>query len=209
MSGQPTVIYSAASMQQAYLLRGLLEDEGIAARVVNDAMQIAGGELPVGWTAAARVVVPSEDALRARQFAEAFDRKAARGLQDELTTRAADVVPADEVSGGWEWPCCSRCGMRRTGQCPACGELGTDFPIADYQPGRAEDETLFVCPGCDDPILPAWYRYCAGCGYDFGSGVEPPPAPPAMRLSGSAAAVLAALVIIVASFVAYFWWLLS
>ena len=39
MSGEPTVIYSAANVQQAYLLKGLLEERGIAAWVVNDGMR--------------------------------------------------------------------------------------------------------------------------------------------------------------------------
>src|SRR5688572_23151759 len=73
MPGEPTVIYSAANSQQAHLIKGLLEQQGIHAWVVNDAIQIAGGDLPLGWTAAARVVVSDENAQAARQFAEEFD----------------------------------------------------------------------------------------------------------------------------------------
>ena len=70
MPREPTVIYSAANTQQAYLLKGILEDQGIPAWVVNDTIQIAGGDLPLGWTAAARVVVGSDTAIAARQIAE-------------------------------------------------------------------------------------------------------------------------------------------
>src|SRR5690242_768447 len=97
MSRQPKVIYSAASTQQAYLLRGLLEDEGIAAHVVNDAMQIAGGELPLGWNSAARVVVSESDAVRAREFAEEFDRQTAH--RDETDDAEAFDPPEAEGAG--------------------------------------------------------------------------------------------------------------
>src|SRR3954470_14456729 len=78
MSREPTIIYSADTPQQAYLLRSLLEDEGIRAWVVNDAIQIAGGELPIGWRGAAKVIVGDDEAAAARRFAEAFDHKAQR-----------------------------------------------------------------------------------------------------------------------------------
>ena len=107
MSGEPTVIYSAASTQQAYVLKGLLEDRGIATWVVNDAMQIAGGELPLGWTAAAKVVVGLDDAIEGRRLAEEFDRQTAEGSAGDSPAIEAD--PKDWA----DWPLC-----------PACGEAG-------------------------------------------------------------------------------------
>src|SRR5438067_13769821 len=83
MSGEPTVIYSAASTQQAHLLKGRLLERGIVARVVNDSLQMAGGELPLGWTAAARVIVAEEDGPKARRIAEDFDRQTAHEPWDE------------------------------------------------------------------------------------------------------------------------------
>jgi hypothetical protein len=112
MSGEPTVIYSASSTQQAYLLKGLLEDRGIATWVVNDAMQIAGGELPLGWTAAAKVVVGLTDAEEARRLAEEFDRRTAEG-----TAGDAPAIEADAKE--WpDWPLCPACGERRAARCP-------------------------------------------------------------------------------------------
>jgi hypothetical protein len=205
MSGPPTVIYSAASTQQAYLLRGLLEDEGIAARVVNDAVQIAGGELPLGWTAAARVVVPAEDAAKARQFAEQFDRQAAGGIA-ELESDADAAMGSDSTDHA-TWPSCPVCEMRRTTQCSACGELGTDFPVADFQPRSMKDQVLLICRGCDNAMQPAWYRYCAGCGHDFGSGIEPPPSMTGPDWSLASIIVLIVLLLVGAGFGTYFWWL--
>src|SRR5262245_44018081 len=83
MSRQPKIIYSADNTTQAYLLRSLLEDEGIPAQVVNDAIQIAGGDLPVGWRAAAKVVVAEDRAEEARRFAVQFDRTAQRSPESE------------------------------------------------------------------------------------------------------------------------------
>src|SRR3954471_7575996 len=104
MSGNPVVVYSAANPQQAYLLKGLLEQQGIGARVVNDAIQIPGGDLPLGWTAAARVVVSEQDAASARQLAEEFDRQTAHEPRDD---DSHDVATALEWT---DWPLCPECG---------------------------------------------------------------------------------------------------
>ena len=204
MSTNPTVIYSAANTQQAYLLRSLLEDEGIQARVVNDSLQIAGGELPLGWTAAARVVVPEQDAPRARELAEHFDRQTAHPLAGEETSSAPAAEP-------WpDWPTCPQCGTRQSAQCPICGTVGTDFPLADYQPTATGDRVLLMCRTCDDHMLPEWYRFCPGCNYDFGAGIEPAPMPAANnRLSLATVLIIALLLLPALALGAYFWWLLS
>src|SRR5262245_60747790 len=130
MHGEPTVIYSAASTQQAYLLKGLLEQEGIAASVVNDAIQLAGGELPLGWTSAARVVVPEENAAAARALAVQFDQETAHeSTSDDL----ADGEPLADWS---DWPRCPNCNQRRSARCPVCGASRTDFLLADLQDGN-------------------------------------------------------------------------
>jgi Putative prokaryotic signal transducing protein len=172
MSSEPTVIYSAANTQQAHLLRGLLEQQGIAARVVNDAIQIAGGDLPIGWTAAAKVVVPEQDAVAARQLAEEFDRRTAHDLSDD------DVAQTDELAPNtlalWsEWPLCPECSHQRSAQCPVCGTTGTSFPLADFQDSADGQRVLLMCAACDDHMLPKWYRHCPQCGHDFGDGIEP------------------------------------
>src|SRR5207302_11354040 len=130
MSREPTVIYSAASTQQAHLLKGLLLERGTVARVVNDSLQMAGGELPLGWTAAARVVVAEEDAPKARQIAEDFDRQTAHEPRDEES--AWEEADSFAAPAQWEeWPLCPACGERRPARCATCGISGTQFPLAD------------------------------------------------------------------------------
>src|SRR4051812_33096771 len=112
MSGEPTVIYSAASTQQAHLLKGLLEERGITARVINDSLQMGGGELPLGWTAAARVVVAHSDALQARQIAESFDFQTSHEPREEDAAAADDDFVADPRVEWDQWPLCPACGER-------------------------------------------------------------------------------------------------
>jgi hypothetical protein len=127
MSGQPTVIYSAANTQQAHLLKGLLEQRGIAAWVVNDAIQMAGGDLPLGWAAAARVVVAEQDQPAARALAEEFDHQTAHEPIEDAAVEADELLP-------WaDWPVCPECGERRSARCPVCGLSRIDFLLADIQ----------------------------------------------------------------------------
>ena len=203
MSGEPTVIYSAANTQQAYLLKGLLEDRGIAAWVVNDAMQIAGGELPLGWTAAAKVVVGLTDADEARQVAEDFDRRTAHPLE-------SDEFAIEAESKEWsDWPHCPDCRERRAARCPICEKSGTDFPLADLQTTPDGERVLLFCADCDDHFLPEWYRLCARCGHDFGSGVVIDADRRPWQWDLRAMLVVAAMLAGVATFAAYFVWLFA
>jgi len=166
LSGQPTIIYHAANAQQAHLLKGLLEERGMAAWVVNDAIQMAGGELPLGWTAAACVVVGENDALEARQFAEEFDR---------TTSREPTSDPGDDsaASAEWDdWPTCPECHERRAIRCPICGVSGTKFELADIQETEAGPRVLLMCEACDDHFRPEMFRRCHHCGHDYGDGYE-------------------------------------
>jgi hypothetical protein len=166
LSGQPTIIYHAANPQQAHLLKGLLEERGIAAWVVNDSIQMAGGELPLGWTAAACVVVGETDAVEARQFAETFDATTAH----EPSPEAADAAAK---SAEWEeWPVCPQCGQRRSARCPICGVSGTQFALADIQETEAGPRVLLMCDDCDDHFIPQMFRRCHHCGHDYGDGYE-------------------------------------
>jgi hypothetical protein len=166
MPGEPTVIYSAANVQQAYLLKGLLEERGIAAWVVNDALQIAGGELPLGWRSAARVVVSGQDAEEARQFALEFDRTTSHA---PVPDDNAKLPEPEEWSG---WPVCPECQQRRSARCPICGVSGTRFPLADVQDTAAGERVLLFCSSCDDHFQPDWFRLCPHCGHDYGDGLE-------------------------------------
>jgi uncharacterized paraquat-inducible protein A len=204
MSSEPTVIYSAASIQQAHLLKGLLEEQGIAARVVNDAIQIAGGDLPLGWTAAARVVVAERDALAARRLAEDFDRQTSHEPTD-------DNLAEPDIPEEWaDWPVCPACGERRSARCPVCGATGTSFPLADFQPSDSGQRVLLVCPDCDDHMLPEWYRLCPRCGHDYGDGIETNrPSRPTIEISRGEWIVAGLIVVAGLTMVAYFVWLFS
>jgi hypothetical protein len=68
------VIYSAASSEQAHLLKFALVERGIAAEVINDALQFAVGSVPFGYGTSPRVIVRAKDAQQARQLALEFER---------------------------------------------------------------------------------------------------------------------------------------
>lgn len=197
MSGQPTVVYHAANSQQAHLLKGLLEERGIAAWVVNDSIQIAGGELPLGWTAAARVVVGEDDALEARQFAESFDERTAH---EPTPDEASEPKPAE-----WQdWPLCPKCGEKRAIRCPICGVNGTQFELADIQETESGPRPLFMCDACDDHFLPEFFRRCHHCGYDYGDGYEVESAAQPSDSSPRLWLLVAALLVATALVIGYF-----
>jgi hypothetical protein len=202
MSGEPTVIYSAANSQQAHLLKGLLEQEGISARVVNDAIQLAGGDLPVGWSAAARVVVAEQDGPAARLLAEEFDRQTAHEPTDDDQAEASELLP-------WsDWPVCPTCGERRSARCPVCGLSKTDFPLADIQELREGERVFLACDACDDHFLPEWFRVCPRCGYDYGDGIEISPPATARPVNEPRLAVVIGVLLAVGIIAtAYFLWL--
>jgi DNA-directed RNA polymerase subunit M/transcription elongation factor TFIIS len=202
MSRQPTVIYSAANTQQAHLLQGLLRNQGIAAWVVNDAIQLGGGELPLGWTAAARVVVAEEDSLKARRLAEAFDRQTAHEPLD-------DEPPDDAVTSQWtDWPSCPVCGERRTARCPACGANSAAFPLADIEDEGLAPRVFLICTDCNDHFLPHWYRLCPRCGHDYEDGIEAAQSQrAAIEFSRREWVVLGLIGAGIAILVAYFVWL--
>jgi ribosomal protein L37AE/L43A len=127
-----STIYRAKNLQEAYLLRNILQEEGIRATIANEVLQGGSGVDIVGWPTLPRVVVAEEDSARAREIAEEFDRDASGGrlgmrLNPERTALEAEVVEA--------WPCCPECGARRLTRCTICGTSGSDFPPADANTG--------------------------------------------------------------------------
>jgi hypothetical protein len=202
MSGEPTVIYRAANAQQAYLLKSVLEDQGIAAWVVNDAIQIAGGDLPLGWTAAPQVSVGVRDAETARQIAQEFDTRTAH----EPTPDDATEAPAAEWA---DWPKCPQCGERRAVRCSVCGSSGTSFPLADIEETAAGQRVLLVCETCDDHFRPDFFRQCHRCGHDYGDGFEVERQWAPIELNARTWLVLGMLAVCAALFIGYFVWLMN
>jgi hypothetical protein len=214
-SSRQAVIYRAATLQQAHLLRNLLEDAGIEAVVVNDALQGVTGEVPFGWTSLARVVVSQSDAARARRLAEDFDIVASPAPhEDDIESTA----PTQEPLLGW--PACPECQQPRTAVCPVCGTAGSDFPLGwgDSAAGTVElniategwaagdDEAadlLVICPGCDESFRPGFLRRCEWCGYKFETGIAVAREPPEF-LNARVIGTIVAMVITVAAILIYF-----
>lgn len=67
-------IYRARDVIDAHLVKGALEEEGIAARVVGEELQNAIGGLPPGWSSAPAVLVHEVDAARAQEIIASLDR---------------------------------------------------------------------------------------------------------------------------------------
>lgn len=161
----PVVAYRALDPVQAQLLCEWLAAQGIVARVQNDAVSGAQGELPLGWSMAPQVVVNAADLPRAREWIEAFEEKWRRSL-----SRQSELAGGERGAFTADWPTCPRCEARRIARCRYCGEAGNAFRLAD--PVVEGGPQLLVCPGCRDCIEPEYYRRCHQCGFDLGDGVE-------------------------------------
>lgn len=199
MAQEPTVIYTASTVQNAHLLKNLLAEHQIEAIVLNDVLAGGSGVDVVGWSTAARVAVDEEHAVVARQMAVRFDHK--QSLTDNSDDNHSDGNILDE------WPRCPECDARRSTQCRICATAGTEFPPVDMgfdwvpQPGdiagmtdchcgpkgctpgdpeaeqpppddEASAPTMLMCTMCDEPFVPAYPRLCEWCGHDFGDGFE-------------------------------------
>ena len=205
MPRQPTEIYTAATPFEAYELKNLLAEDDIEAVVVNDALQAAAGEVPLGWITAARVLVAEADAERARQIAEQFDRQIAAARHDRRAER--DEPRKSPVS----FESCPRCGRPRTAVCPICQTAGAHFLSGDMPPTEEAggEPLLLICPICDEPFEPGYLPRCEWCGYEFVRQPPTPPVeepavePPNVRVIAAAVGMLAAL----AAVFGYFVWL--
>lgn len=170
MNNELATIYTAANTVQAHLLRNALANVGIAAQVTNDALQVAGGDLPLGWTIAPRVVVPREQEAEARRLAEQYDASLIENRKPSAVETAAPAAPVAP-------PSCPSCGRFRIATCPYCHTCGDQFPAADAI-GEADGPTapaLLICPSCDEPFPAVYLRQCQWCGHEFADGVESPP----------------------------------
>ncbi len=169
MSAKLVVIYRAADPHHAHLLRNILADYDIVAKVSGDALLIAVGE--VAHSGGFPVVVADEDAELARHIADSFQRHV-------LQANETDEEIADVLAPPWrEWPICPHCRARQLTVCPLCGEQGDDFSLAEWQglPDAVETPShiLLICPTCDEVFPPEFYRDCPWCGYHFGVGLVP------------------------------------
>lgn len=184
MSRELMVVYTAANLPQAFLLKNLLAEYGVTAHVLNEASHSLG-EAPTNWRVLPRVAVASQDGEFAREVAEDFDKRLRVAAQSAARMAVTDKSPPTT----WEhWPACPQCGQRRSTFCPSCDTRGTDFPLAEFVPSTRADQPIqfvadgkqepgepvqLVCHVCDEVFPPKFQRRCAGCGHDFGNGLEP------------------------------------
>jgi hypothetical protein len=132
MQDSPKVVYAAKNVQQAYLLKNVLEEAGIRAVVSNATLESGSGVDYVGWYTLARVVVDEPDFDTAREIALDYDRAGAAIAQqqthEELARKEGERGPILH-----EWPQCPKCNAKRITQCPVCQTTGSEFPEADSE----------------------------------------------------------------------------
>jgi len=183
MPAELVVVYTAGNLPQAFLLKNLLAEYGVAAQVLDEAIHSLA-EDPSNWRAQPRVAVRREDAEFAREVAEGFDAQLRRGA--EAVARGEESAPVEAQR--WEsWMACPQCGEPRPTFCPGCDTRGTDFRLAEFVPSSERGQPIqlvadgretpgepvhLVCPLCDEVFRPEFHRRCARCGHDFGSGIE-------------------------------------
>lgn len=98
-------LYTAADLQQAYLLSHLLDQAGIAHYISNENLQGGVGELPFTHTYPALWLFDEADGKRAATIIGAFEQAA--------TGRGS----------GW---CCAACGEENPGTFEMCWKCGHD-----------------------------------------------------------------------------------
>lgn len=78
-------IYAAENEQEAHIVQAWLDDAGIESIVSGGSLQQAGGELPLGFATAPRILVSADVSERARELAMKWEeaRKEARSQKQE------------------------------------------------------------------------------------------------------------------------------
>ena len=214
MNEHSEVIYSAGRIEEAVIVKQMLEDRGIEAIVENQALQGALGELPPGEATNPRVRVAAENVEKSREVVKAFEHQ-----QHLARERTMDVdIEYDE---NWdEWPTCPDCQRRRQTVCPVCKTAGTNLPMADPNHdgeaptlGPTKEQPyghlpLLICTTCDEPFRPQFYKICQWCRHEFEDGLKAPaPPPPMERLNPRVWAIAASVAALVAMLCGYFWWI--
>ena len=173
---QLCLAFSTRFAQQAQALQSLLDRAGIES-LMTDRL----GAQPGVDTA---ILVRAADQSRALQVVEHMQSTAAEvepGTGPEGD--AADVLVA--------WPQCPGCGALRETCCPKCRSAGAQWQQADSRyldpqqaagtavegldaddAERDDGQLVVICPTCDWMFSARFYRRCAMCSHDFGSGID-------------------------------------
>lgn len=215
MSSNLIPLYTATTIDEAMLLKGILAENGIEAQVVNDGL--VTGMYPLGSKTLPQVVVSSETIEPSRKIVEQFERQ----LRDAPTQPENAGGPIEEAIE-FDWPVCPRCDKRRQAVCDVCATAGNDFPLAEFQglpaptgsvadaeQESAEAKPLLMCSNCDEAFSPRYYRLCAWCNYDFQSGIEIAPSFSRQRepVNYRALLVIVLLLLGTAASLVYFWYI--
>lgn len=97
-------VYRAKNPLQGGLVIAMLEQNQITARMDGAILSSAGGEIPLGWSTAPKVMVLSEDLERARKIVAEWEAvRVAKAMAEESS--AADSAEA-KVQAMWSCPNC-------------------------------------------------------------------------------------------------------
>ena len=145
-------VYWARDSIGAHAVRALLEDAGIDARVENELLQGAAGEIPTGPSISPRVRVAGEDASRALELIEAW--------QAERSASARQPV-ADWI--------CARCGESVEGDIDICWNCSGDEKRPRREPPPPPDPRSTAVPPPPPPSTTSrWRKGDPQTGYFFG-----------------------------------------
>ncbi len=212
-----TVIYRADHVQQAHLVKNLLEEHGIMAHVLDD-RQINLGQIPANLGdhglslqrhSDTRVLVHQQDADAAYEVVASAQRNLTEGLSSPDLAALEEEADRD----GRPWPLCPSCRRPRLTSCPVCQTTGTSFPAAfhpDYEQhagAASESDPLFVlCTTCDEAFSPEFPARCEWCGHRFADGWEMEPFEPSEPLDVNVRVVAAivGVVLTVVGLIAFF-----
>lgn len=172
------VVFADARPALVGLVHNRLAEAGIESFVENEFLGQAAGDLPVG-AIMPRVVVAEADAEDAEEIVAEFQREAFGALaivsrDEDVTDEGAEA--SESSTAARVIVLCPECGKQRMTVCPYCNTASAAFPAGDLPGPRTSDAPeLVICQTCDEPFEPIYYRRCAWCGHDFGSGRETEP----------------------------------
>ena len=185
------VVYAAANLAEAYHLKNILAEEGIAAEVTNSLLEGGSGVDIVGWPTLPRLLVRESEVDLARRVALEYDRRNRSPRKEAevetLLASAADPAPADhrDETVGMIGPPGAEVGSPGKAEHAAEYAFGGNRESSvgganqrDRQAARTPRKELPawpVCPMCGRKRI-TQCPYCGACGSDFPLG-DPPPHP--------------------------------
>ena len=131
-SNGPVELYRAGSLPEAHAIRIMLDAEGVEARVGNELLQGALGELPFGWATAPTIVVDRRDVPKAKYLLEEYLRSVTPRGENEVDDDARLKCLACGTDMG-EGEVCRKCGWSYGSDLEASHPEANAEPSADVQ----------------------------------------------------------------------------